>query len=142
MKNVFSTLMPLVVFLGYFVLFSVAKYYLTEVEFAGFKETDSDLLFEYFLKPSIIGLFTVIGIFSKILFDEVEKSRKYRFSFKRIFRESASSRSLWIVILACPIVILAIYQSVEEIENLLLIGLLSYQNGFFFKTIIKDDDEE
>lgn len=73
MKNVFFIFMFFVVFLGYFVLFLVVKYYLIEVEFVGFKEIDLDLLFEYFLKFSIIGLFIVIGIFLKILFDEVEK---------------------------------------------------------------------
>ncbi|MEM1325963.1 MAG: hypothetical protein AAGI23_08425 [Bacteroidota bacterium] len=90
----------------------------------------------------IMGIATVMGIFSKILFEEIEKSKDFKFSIWDTTKKTISSRNFWLVLLASPVILLGLYSAVEKIDNMILVGLTAYQNGFFFKSIVKDNDKD
>ena len=107
----------------------------------GFTLNDIDIL-DTFLRPILLGVFTIVGILSKIAFDMIEKVDEKEFKIKDIFKKTINSKNAWIAILACPAIIVSFFSSIEEIESEPLVSLMAYQNGFFFKSIIGKDKEK
>jgi hypothetical protein len=87
-------------------------------------------------KPLVLSACSLLGIFSKSILDAVSqhKSRRDRLVFTDVF----NLRSLLRAIVVCPVVIISFYQSIQAISDLMLVGLIAYQNGFFFETVLQD----
>lgn len=126
-------------------LFVGAFYYLCFV-YLGIKGNLSygfegnDVISVSMIKPFFIIIFTLLGIYSSIIYDatnKVSKSVKASES-KTVIQIIKSIRATEVLkgFLVAPLVLLAFYSSVEQINNIILVMLISYQNGFFWKSIV------
>ena len=89
----------------------------------------------------ILAGFSLLGILSKSIFDALRQKNKKETFTQQLIR-SLSPGSLLRSILISPIVILSLYNSLQQISDSILIGLIAYQNGFFFETVLKSREEK
>ena len=92
------------------------------------------------VKPLLLSGFSLLGIISKRLFDAA--SQRTKASTLSVLSDVLSPLSLIRSIVICPIVIISFYQSLQQIEDMILIGLIAYQNGFFFETILHSREKK
>lgn len=90
----------------------------------------------------LLSVFTVLGILAKIIYDEIDKSSDDGFSMLKVVQKAVNSRQAWMALITCPVVILAFYKSLNDVQNISLICLLSFQNGFFFKSVFNKKDQK
>lgn len=136
LKNI---IILVIVLAGYFILFSYLE--IKALNLNGFLDT-FDEWNEFVIKPFIISISTLLGILSKYVYDEIEKVSEEKFSIKAVLKKSKTKKSFWLSIIICPAVIGAFYQSISEINSNILIGIIAYQNGFFFKSLFKNDEKK
>jgi len=87
-------------------------------------------------KAIILALFTIVGIWSKMLFEEIENTDAVKFKLKESIKKVRTSKHTWLTLLICPAIIGSFYESLKTVDNLLLIGMFAYQNGFFFRAVL------
>jgi hypothetical protein len=90
-------------------------------------------------KPVLLAGCSLLGIFSKSTFDALSQRRNWGHATSALVEALAPSNLLRAIIV-CPIVIISFYQSIQQIGDFLLIGLIAYQNGFFFETVLKSGE--
>jgi hypothetical protein len=106
----------------------------------GFSRNESVVALFATIKALILATGTLIGIMSKLLFEEIEKT-KFFVGIGGAINKVRTSRELWLSFLVCPAIIASFYESLKEVDNLLLIGIFSYQNGFFFRALLGQRDK-
>ena len=84
----------------------------------------------------LLGVFTFVGIISRYLYDQMNKSTDEPIKASKIFKEIISRKYLWISLIVSPLVLLVTYRSVQDIPDNLTAFLFAYENGFFFNAII------
>ena len=87
------------------------------------------------LKNIIIGLSTFLGIASRHLLKKLEKE-KSQINIIDVLKNFFKTKDLWISIIICPVILVTVFKSVEQVPDNLLAYLFAYQNGFFFNSII------
>jgi hypothetical protein len=92
------------------------------------------------VKPLLLSGLSLLGILSKRLFDAASQPGKG--STFNVLIEALSPLSLIRSIVVCPIVIITFYQSLKQIPDLILVGLIAYQNGFFFESILQGKEKK
>jgi hypothetical protein len=121
--------------------FFVTATLLTYIELAyyassGFAEIDRGTP----MKPLLLSGFSLLGIISKRLFDAA--SQRTKGNTLSLLNEALSPLSLIRSIVICPIVIISFDQSLQQISDMTLIGLIAYQNGFFFETVLQSREKK
>lgn len=139
MNKLSSFLITIAILSIYFIVFSYLK--LNSTIGFGFKLGEINLI-ETFLRPFLLGLFTIIGILSKIAFDMIEKADEKKFNILEIIKKTINSKNAWIAIIVCPVIIISFFSSIQEIESNPLVSLMAYQNGFFFNSILNKGNEK
>ena len=86
-------------------------------------------------KPLLLSGLSLLGIVSKRMFDVATQQGRTGIGDK--LANVLSPTSLIRAIIICPIVIVSFYQSLQQIDDLFLVGLIAYQNGFFFETVLQ-----
>jgi hypothetical protein len=115
--------------------FVAAAILYTYVEFAyfsplGFDEVGSAVP----TKPLLLSGCSLLGIISKRLFDAAGKSRT---TLAAVLESVLAPVTLIRAIVVCPIVIISLYSRLQEINDIFLVSLIAYQNGFFFEAILQ-----
>lgn len=80
------------------------------------------------LPTSVLTVATFIGIYSKAILQTV-------FSGKPL-KEAFSIRDALIAAVLSPIAMFAIFDALNEIKSIVLLGVISFQNGFFFNNLL------
>lgn len=123
----------------YFIIYSYRE--LNSIPGFGFDKNGFDIL-EKLIRPIVLSVSTIIGILSKITYDLIRETKEKEFSITKVFKNAISSKQAWLAIILCPIIILSFYTSIEQIRNNALVAIMAYQNGFFFKSILKKNEIE
>lgn len=89
------------------------------------------------LRVTLLSLFTLFGIIFGVLYEQTEKAKDKDFNFFAVVKKSYTTKQAWLAILASPIVIISFYPQIQSIDSIPLICLVSFQNGFFFKSILQ-----
>lgn len=89
------------------------------------------------LRIIFLSSFTLLGIIFSVLYEQTEKANDKNFNFFAILKESYTAKQAWLAILTSPIVIISFYKQIQSIDSIPLICMLSFQNGFFFKSILQ-----
>ncbi len=76
----------------------------------------------------ILTAATFFGIYSKAIMQTV-------FSGKAL-SQAFSARDAVLAAVLSPLAMYAIFDAINEIESLLLLGIISFQNGFFFNNLL------
>jgi hypothetical protein len=129
MKVLAGVLMIGAAFLGAAILYA----YIENVYFvpSGLEETGSAAL----TIPLVLSSCSLLGILSKRLFDTAMARPKGNFG--AILSDALAPAALIGSIVACPIVMVSLYSRLREIQDIFLIGLIAYQNGFFFEAVLQ-----
>lgn len=119
-------------------LFIYQVYYISPM---GFSDVT---LMNDLLNPLLFSFFTIVGIISRIIYNNIDNHKSKKINILKILKESLEKKEIWLAILVSPIIIASFYTALSQIDNLMLLSLMSYENGFFFKTIFekKDIDHE
>jgi hypothetical protein len=88
-----------------------------------------------FNRNVVLALSTVLGIFSRHMFRDVEKHKSQKVNILSVLKNAFTSKALWISIFVCPVVLVGVFKSVEQVPDNLLAYLFAYQNGFFFESL-------
>jgi hypothetical protein len=115
------------------VVFSVAQ--LWDIALMGFQPVDRVATGDA-IRAGILSIATVLGVVSRGIYDELERIPSRHIGFRRLIKLATASKPFWVAILISPILMLAFYESVREISNGFLVGVMAYQNGFFFRSIL------
>jgi hypothetical protein len=86
-----------------------------------------------------MGFATGLGILSKTVFD-VLTSERFEQEISRFSLSSALPhlvRSFGLAAIVTPLVLFSIYRLLAEINDVILSGLVCYQNGFFFQSVLR-----
>ena len=83
-----------------------------------------------------IAVSTLAGMFSKILYEEINRGPDKQFNIMNSFKGMLTGKPFWLAVLLSPIVIGYLFKQFEEISNVFSVSFLAYQNGFFFNAII------
>lgn len=86
-------------------------------------------------KPIVLALACLLGIFSKALYDQLQQlppTAKYG----EIARGALAPRRVLGSLIVCPVIVVSFYSTLSAVSDLLMIALLSYQNGFFFQSVL------
>ncbi len=108
----------------------------------GFNKPDEAAKRPDILRALLLAVFTLIGILAKILYDELDKTPDENFHILKTIQKAMNSRHSWMAIITSPIIILAFYKTISTIDSYVLISLMSFQNGFFFKSILNKKETE
>lgn len=102
-----------------------------------------DDIYKLAVKPVFFAFFTIVGIFSKVILEEIRSHKKAagekNISISSVLNKGCFSKTFLYTILACPLIALTFYPTLNEISSNSLLGLLSYQNGFFFRSVFPED---
>jgi len=88
------------------------------------------------LNTLFLFLAMLAGSVAKALHAEAEKSKGSRISLS-FFRRAFTSKSLFLSLVISPIPFLAVYRAAGLEPDRIVALLLSFQNGFFWKTILE-----
>jgi hypothetical protein len=89
---------------------------------------------------ALLTLATYAGIVGQVLTVRLKASKAQRISIRDELRETTSGRDFWMAIIASPLVLAAAYNAVAEVHSVLLVGVVAFQNGFFFHAILSRDE--
>lgn len=131
-----SVLLLLFVIAVYIVIFHYRAQTLDEMH--GFKDIASNP--SDISKIILLSVFTVLGILAKIIYDEIEKASDDGFQIGRIIQKAVNSRQAWLALVTCPIIIFSFYKTINDVDSRPLLSLMSFQNGFFFKSVFNKKD--
>lgn len=92
----------------------------------GFK--DSDISNFRLVQVVVIGLGSYFGIFSKVIFDRISQEKR------KIMRPR---RDATLAAIVAPLVMYPIYSSLKSVDDIVILLLVSYQNGFFFSVVLE-----
>jgi len=92
------------------------------------------------IKGCLISFATLLGIVSRIIYNKINTIKEESINIITILFESLKSKEFWIAILISPIIIGAFLKTLDSINSYPLLMLISYENGFFFKTIFEKKD--
>ncbi len=95
-------------------------------------------LYLLFLKPILLTLGTILGILFRTLSEALERQETDDVNLKSLISKGVQSRSFWLASFASPVVILSMYPSIESIDNYVLVTLIAYENGFFFRVVVEN----
>jgi hypothetical protein len=101
----------------------------------GFRTASDADLMRLVARPCLVAVFGVVGIVSRSVFDRLQAHPDKPVRLGRVLRETARSKQFYLALLISPIVIITFYGTLERIQSLGLLAVLSYQNGFFFHAI-------
>jgi len=137
-----NTFFSIVIFclIPFIYVFVFYIYNLNENREFGFNQSDIDTT-KVIIKSVLLGIFTILGIFAKLVYDALEKTSDENFNPLKVIQKAINSRYSWMAIIACPIVILTFYKNISTIDSYSLVCLLSFQNGFFFKSIFTQKEK-
>lgn len=86
-------------------------------------------------KQIVLAAFTMLGIFSRILFDEIKAANSEHIRIFKVVRKALASANFWLAISISPIVFGFVAKQFETLPDNASLGLMAYQNGFFFNSI-------
>ena len=110
-------------------------------EIHGFREATRELI-EVAARDVIMAAGTLIGVVFRGVYDELERRKGPKVRIGAAVRGASTSRSFWMAILLSPILLVGFRSSLAEMTNLFLLAVLSYQNGFFFRSVLKHGDDK
>lgn len=84
----------------------------------------------------LLSFATYAGIVGQVLTARLKASKAQRISIRDELREVTSGRDFWMAIIASPLVLAAAYNAVAEVHSILLVGVVAFQNGFFFHAVL------
>jgi hypothetical protein len=87
------------------------------------------------VKPIVLSSCSILGIVSKRLFDAATSRSKVRLGV--MLGEALAPAALVRAVVTCPIVMISLYPRLQEIGDIFLVGLIAYQNGFFFEAVLQ-----
>jgi uncharacterized membrane protein (UPF0182 family) len=87
------------------------------------------------VKPLVLSACSILGIVSKRLFDAATSRSKTRLGV--MLGEALAPAALIRAVVACPIIMISLYPRLQELGDVFLIGLIAYQNGFFFEAVLQ-----
>ena len=89
------------------------------------------------IKYGLLMVSGVLGILSKAIYDVLEMPRHSPTpeSLPRLLARALGFRNVARALLISPLVILALFRAIADIDSYPLVCLLGYQNGFFFQSL-------
>ncbi|WP_143451353.1 hypothetical protein [Janthinobacterium sp. 13] len=126
-------LTSLVVFLVNFLIFFVIDAW-ANVEL-GFGEavTDTNSL----LRNGIAAISVFFGMLSQVLTIQLHNEKGAEVDIVLHLGKVFKSRDFWLAAIISPMVVAVALQATAQQSSLLLVGLIAFQNGFFFRSILK-----
>ncbi len=116
------------IFGAYLIFFTM-----TEVQHSerGFSSLDIEAMSTRII---VVSLASVFGILSKLALDALQIGAPRLLPFFRV--STIFFRRILSAVIICPLVILPLYSMLQELDDVILLALFAYQNGFFFQTIL------
>lgn len=105
----------------------------TNVEF-GFGEAVTDP--NSWLRNIIAAVSVILGMFSQVLTTGLQNEKGVEVDIGLHLRMIFKRRDFWLAALISPIVVAFALQATAQQSSLMLVGLLAFQNGFFFRSIL------
>jgi hypothetical protein len=75
------------------------------------------------------------GVYFKAVYDELQSTSTEYVRILSVIRRSFRSRRFWAALTVSPIVLLSFLPSVDAITSNVLLALVCFENGFFFRSI-------
>lgn len=88
------------------------------------------------VRPALVAFATLAGILFRTVYEELTSPGGATGATRSIVRGALSSRNFWIALIVSPVVILPFYKTLAEVESNALVTLMSYENGFFFRSVL------
>ena len=102
----------------------------------------STIDYSFFLKPFLLSFGTIFGILFRTLSEVLERQETDHVRLRLLFSKGVKSRNFWLATFISPVIILSMYPSIDSIDNNLLVALISYENGFFFRVIVEKREKK
>jgi hypothetical protein len=129
MKLLVTILVAVGAFVALAVLFSYVQIaYYTPAGFNGAESSD-------ITRPILLSAFSLLGILSKGVLGVMLRPQA-RQGGLGLIASALSPEKIIRAIVVCPLVILSLYHSLQQITDIILVALIAYQNGFFFEAIL------
>jgi hypothetical protein len=90
----------------------------------------------FWLMPSLITISTAFGIASRSIY-EVGVSKTSPSTYKGILSTALAPSRMLVAWVASPVVIALFYDKIIASDDILFVLLTSFQNGFFWKTLLE-----
>jgi hypothetical protein len=87
-------------------------------------------------KIALLASGTLIGLVSQVLIVQIRAIRTKEISIFSELKTLVRSKAFWIAGIASPLVLISAYKSLGDVQGDLMVFFLSYQNGFFWNSII------
>lgn len=87
-------------------------------------------------RPALMAAALLSGIYFQAVYDELRRSRKRQVSIADVLRRSFRSRQFWMALTVSPIVLLSFLPAVDAITSDVLLALVCFEHGFFFRSIL------
>ncbi len=94
------------------------------------------LVKSFIAEPILLGFFTFFGIICRHIYVGLERTKKNKINIVQVFLKAFKSKSLWMSVIICPVVLISVFKGLERMPDDLLAYLFAYQNGFFFESIL------
>jgi len=93
-------------------------------------------------KPLLLSFFTLFGIISRILYNEIEIQNDEYINIFELLHNAFKSKEFWKALLVSPIILIGFYKTIDSINSNSLISLMAFENGFFFNSVIETRKKE
>lgn len=94
-----------------------------------------------FGRPLLMSASLLLGIYFKALYDELQSTSSDRIEISSVLKRSWRSRQFWMALTVSPIVLLSFLPSVDAITSNVLLALVCFENGFFFRSIFNKREQ-
>jgi hypothetical protein len=88
------------------------------------------------LRVALISSGTLIGLTSQVLMAQIKAIRANKILIIDELQKFVQSKAFWLAAIASPLVIIAAYKAMSEVNGYLMVFIISYQNGFFWNSVI------
>lgn len=90
-----------------------------------------------FGRPLLMATSLLCGIYFKAIYDELQSTNTEYVRIVLVMKRSFRSRRFWAALMVSPIVLLSFLPSVDAITSNVLLALVCFENGFFFRSIFE-----
>jgi hypothetical protein len=86
--------------------------------------------------PAIFSLSTFLGVLARSIYEVLTRPKAPK-TYREVFAGAVTPNRLLLALVISPIVIGAFYKTIRLTDDVLLILVSSFQNGFFWKSVMR-----
>jgi hypothetical protein len=86
--------------------------------------------------PAIFASSTFAGVFARSIYEVLTRPQPPK-TYGQVFTEAAAPNKLLLSLIVAPLVMGLLYRTIRMTDDVMLVLVSAFQNGFFWKTIIR-----